>query len=94
MGRSLLRARRITPSVQKMSARNVTAARRAYNASLTLGMYALVGGLISFAGWAADLPRLTDWNGVGLSIQPNATIAAMSASASPGLKIGGVSQAI
>ena len=34
-------------------------------------------GLISFIGWAADLPRLTDWIGDGISIQPNATIAAM-----------------
>src|SRR5262245_43560526 len=60
-----------------MSARLQIAARRAYNASLALGIYGLAGGLISFAGWAADIPRLTDWNGGGISIQPNATIAAM-----------------
>jgi signal transduction histidine kinase/ActR/RegA family two-component response regulator len=43
------------------------------------GLYALVGGLVSFAGWAADIPRLTDWDSDGISIQPNATIAASSA---------------
>jgi hypothetical protein len=36
----------------------------------------VLGGVVSFAGWAADLPRLTDWNDGGISIQPNATIAA------------------
>ncbi|HEU4692060.1 MAG TPA: hypothetical protein VFS23_27045, partial [Vicinamibacterales bacterium] len=50
--------------------------RRVYIASVTLGYYAVLGGLFSFAGWAADLPRLTDWIGDGISIQPNATIAA------------------
>jgi hypothetical protein len=59
-----------------MPARSRTAARRARNASLILGLYAVLGGVVSFAGWAADLPRLTDWNGGGISIQPNATIAA------------------
>ena len=42
---------------------------------MIVGFYALFGGLISFTGWAADLPRLTDWNGDGISIQPNASIA-------------------
>ena len=60
-----------------MSARRETAVRRARNVSLALGVYPLLGAVISFAGWAADLPRLTDWNGAGISIQPNATIAAM-----------------
>jgi len=59
-----------------MPARSRTAARRARNASLILGLYALLGGVISFTGWAADLPRLTDWNGGGISIQPNGSIAA------------------
>jgi signal transduction histidine kinase/CheY-like chemotaxis protein len=55
-------------------------ARWAPAVSLTLGWYALLGGLISLAGWAADRPRLTDWLGEGISIQPNATIAATLAS--------------
>jgi PAS domain S-box-containing protein len=41
-----------------------------------LGLYALVGGLISLAGWPADLPRLADWFNNGISIQPNTTVAA------------------
>ena len=49
--------------------------RRAYIASITLGCYALLGGFLSFAGWAADIPRLTDWIGDGISIQPNTTVA-------------------
>ena len=40
------------------------------------GLYGVVGGLISFAGWALDVPRLTDWFGKGISIQPNTTVAA------------------
>ena len=40
-----------------------------------LGLYALVGGFLSFLGWPADVPRLTDWFGRGISIQPNATVA-------------------
>jgi signal transduction histidine kinase/ActR/RegA family two-component response regulator len=64
-----------------MSARSETAVRRARNVSLTLGLYTLFGALISFAGWAADVPRLTDWIGAGISIQPNATIAAMASGA-------------
>lgn len=42
------------------------------------GLFAAIGGLLSFIGWAADIRRLTDWLGNGVSIQPNATIAAMS----------------
>lgn len=42
-----------------------------------LGLYALLGGLLSFAGWAADIQRLTDWYNNGISIQPNATVAVM-----------------
>jgi PAS domain S-box-containing protein len=44
-----------------------------------LAGYVLLGGLVSFLGWAADLPRLADWDKDGIAIQPNATIAAMAA---------------
>ena len=37
-------------------------------------MYAMLGGLLSFAGWAADIPRLTDWWGTGITIKANAAI--------------------
>jgi hypothetical protein len=43
--------------------------------------YVFVGGFISFIGWAANLPRLTDWVNNGISIQPNATIAVMASGA-------------
>lgn len=46
---------------------------------LWLGAYAFFGGLISILGWAADIPRLADWNGNGISIQPNASVAALTA---------------
>jgi PAS domain S-box-containing protein len=38
------------------------------------GIYALVGGLASFAGWPLDVPRLTEWDGHGVSIQPNTAL--------------------
>lgn len=49
--------------------------------AIALGLYAFAGGLISFLGWLLDMPRLTDRDGNGISIQPNATLAAMSAGA-------------
>src|SRR5215207_8262388 len=50
-------------------------------AALAFGAYAFVGGLTSFLGWAADLPRLTDWEGSGISIQPNTTVVVMATGA-------------
>ncbi|NOT28184.1 MAG: response regulator [Acidobacteria bacterium] len=44
-----------------------------------LGVYVALGGLLSFSGWAADVPRLTDWFNNGISIQPNAALAVASA---------------
>jgi PAS domain S-box-containing protein len=46
---------------------------------LGLGGYVAAAGLVSFLGWAADVPRLTSWDGSGISIQPNTTVAAMAA---------------
>ncbi|MBY0307311.1 MAG: hypothetical protein K2Q09_01075, partial [Phycisphaerales bacterium] len=40
------------------------------------GLYALLGGAISFAGYVFDVQRLTDWDGNGISIQPNAAVCA------------------
>jgi two-component system cell cycle sensor histidine kinase/response regulator CckA len=42
--------------------------------ALLLGLYVLVGGGVSFAGWALDIPRLTDWFNHGISIQPNPSV--------------------
>jgi PAS domain S-box-containing protein len=47
-----------------------------------LACYALAGGIVSFAGWVLDAPRLTDWFGNGISIQPNTCLAVIFASAS------------
>lgn len=38
------------------------------------GLYAGAGGVISLAGWVLDVPRLTDWDADGISIQPNAAL--------------------
>ena len=56
---------------------------------LALGAYAASAGLISFLGWAADVPRLTSWDGTGISIQPNTTVAAMAAGLALILAAGG-----
>ena len=45
------------------------------------GLFALLGGLLSLLGWVLDVPPLTDWTGSGISIQPNTTVAVMSAGA-------------
>ncbi len=58
------------------------AAARSAAVAAALGLYALVGGLISLIGWVADASRLTDWDSDGISIQPNATLAAAAAGAS------------
>ena len=39
--------------------------------SITLASYAIVGGLITLAGWAFDIRRLTDWNNDDLSMFAN-----------------------
>ena len=46
-----------------------------------LGLYALLGGAVSFLGWPADIPRLTDWWNDGISIQPNTAVTAIAAGA-------------
>ena len=44
-----------------------------------IGSYVALSAAASLVGWAADLPRLTDWENDGISIQPNAAIAATAA---------------
>jgi signal transduction histidine kinase/CheY-like chemotaxis protein len=56
------------PNVTRIAVRVVAAA----------GLFAAFGGLLSLMGWAADIRRLTDWLGNGISIQPNAAVAALS----------------
>ena len=40
------------------------------------GVFALAGGTASFLGWAASVYRLTDWSGSGITMKPNAALAA------------------
>jgi PAS domain S-box-containing protein len=47
--------------------------------ALGLAGYALAGGAVSLAGWALDLPRLTQWDHSGISIQPNTAFAVICA---------------
>lgn len=47
--------------------------------STAAALYAVVGGLLTLAGWAIEAPRLTDWLHHGISMFPNAaTCAALS----------------
>ena len=39
--------------------------------SLTTAAYAIAGALVTLAGWAFDMRRLTDWRGDGLSMFVN-----------------------
>ena len=43
------------------------------------GLYVTVAGVLSFAGWAVDIRRLTDWADAGVSTQPNTAIAGAAA---------------
>lgn len=45
-------------------------------ASRLCGTYLALGGSVSFLGYVLDVPRLTDWVGNGVSIQPNAALCA------------------
>ncbi|HEU5182819.1 MAG TPA: PAS domain-containing protein, partial [Candidatus Polarisedimenticolia bacterium] len=56
--------------------------RRLHALAVGLAGYGFFGGLVSFAGWVADMPRLTDWDNDGICIQPNTALAAVCASAS------------
>ncbi|MEP7314694.1 MAG: ATP-binding protein [Pseudomonadota bacterium] len=47
--------------------------------STTAGAFVLLGGVVSFVGWAAGAPRLTDWAGVGIAIKANTALAASAA---------------
>ena len=40
------------------------------------GAYALAAGVIAIAGWAFDMPRLTDWRNDGISMFPNTALCA------------------
>ena len=43
------------------------------------GAFVFLGGTASFLGWAVDVYRLTDWSGSGITMKPNAALAAAAA---------------
>lgn len=47
--------------------------------NIALQLYVVLGGAISLLGWVLDIPRFTDWLGNGISIQPNTTVAVITA---------------
>jgi hypothetical protein len=49
--------------------------------TLVAGAYALLGGLISFAGWWFDIARLADWPGSGIVMKANTALAVSAAGA-------------
>ncbi len=42
-----------------------------------LGGFVFIAGLTAFLGWALNVQRLADWNGDGITIQPNNTVLMM-----------------
>jgi PAS domain S-box-containing protein len=44
---------------------------------MVAGGFAVIVGLLAFAGWFADVPRLTDWDGDGISMFPNTALGAI-----------------
>ncbi len=44
-----------------------------------LGLYAIIGGILTLIGWAIPYPPLTDWAGRGISMFPNAAVCGISA---------------
>jgi len=49
--------------------------------TLVAGAYALLGGLISFAGWVFGIARLADWPGSGIVMKANTALAVSAAGA-------------
>src|SRR5262245_32987207 len=49
--------------------------------ALIAGAYVLIGGIVSFSGWAFGVERFTDWNGSGIAIKANTALAAAAAGA-------------
>ncbi len=47
----------------------------ARRAALVLGIFATLGGLLSLSAWIFDVQRLADWDGDGITIQPNTALA-------------------
>lgn len=48
--------------------------------TVALCLYGLIGGTVSLLGWVLDIHRLADWDGNGITIQPNSAIAVIATS--------------
>jgi len=61
---------------------------------LTAAACTIAGGLVTLAGWALEIPRLTDWKDDGISMFPNTAVyavlsgAALLSNGSPGASLG------
>ncbi|HYV50439.1 MAG TPA: ATP-binding protein [Dongiaceae bacterium] len=76
-----------------MSSRS-TSADRLPAVATTLQLYIILGGILSLLGWILNFPRLTDWNGNGISIQPNSCVAVLLAGVGLTFLTLGVRQAV
>jgi PAS domain S-box-containing protein len=47
-----------------------------HRVAVLVGVLAVLGGSISLIGWIFNIPRLTDWEGDGISMMPNASLCA------------------
>jgi PAS domain S-box-containing protein len=43
----------------------------------TLSAYVVAAGVLGFLGWMLDIPRLADWDGDEITMQPNTTVASI-----------------
>ena len=60
-------------------AKTVSESNNHINTTLLAGGYVVLGGIITLLGWALDIPRLIDWDASGISMKPNAALAAVAA---------------
>src|SRR5262249_12561061 len=44
---------------------------------ITAAACAIAGGMVTLAGWALEIPRLTDWKDDGISMFPNTAVCAV-----------------
>lgn len=52
---------------------------RVRRTAVALGVLAILTGACTFLGWVLDVPRLADWLGSGVAMQPNTAIALVAA---------------
>ncbi len=67
----------VNPEPAPTIASSLTESRSVRRALPIIGGYIALAGATSLLGWVLDVPLLTDWDNDGISIQPNAAIAAL-----------------